>query len=592
MKAKKKLGLLMALAAAGSLFGCVNSNSVSDASGDGVASSAFESESDAFSEADTSTVSDSDAVATITLDGSAGTISDTSYGSSGSTVTVTSPGIYTVSGQSDGVNITVDVSDSGSVYLILEDVTMTNSSMACIYVNAADTTYIQLSGESSLTSSMAEKVTVGENSVDGTIHARDDLIINGSGSLEVNSTYLHGIVAKDDLKIAGGQIGIEATKKGIEAADSLSIAEAEISITSGTDGIQLENDDADSYFYMESGSLTIDAGQDGIQVAPSDEATADFTGYLKMVGGELNVTAGGGSSNAKDESTSQKGIKSEGDIYLSGAEVTISSADDAIHCAGTCAINSGSYTLSSSDDGIHSDSELYIYGGEINVTDSYEGLEAYLIQIDDGTINVVAEDDGVNAAGGSDSDSTDDTFTPPNGQTTSTSTGTLYINGGEIYLNAGGDGLDSNGSIYVTGGTIIVEAASTGDNSAIDYGDTNYVASITGGTVLALGSSEMAVNFNTGTQCSALLGLSGSKGTSISVNDGSGFSYTATKAYECLVYSSPYMSKGSSYTITSGNSSATASFSSSYYYSNVSSGHTNQGEPNTTPGGNPGGQGF
>lgn len=576
---KKTLYTLLGLAVAGSLFACSSSGSSNSTTGS--PSVDMTDSVTSVSEADSG-----DANATITLSGSTGTISNTSYGSSGSTVTITSPGIYSVSGTSSGVNITVDTSLDGTVYLLLGDVTMTNSSMACIFVNSADLTVLQLEGDSSFTSSNSSAVTVDDASVDGVIHARDDLSIIGSGSMSVTSSYLHGIVAKDDLTITGGELTVKATKKAIDASDSVAIANATIDLTSGTDAIQVENDSADSYFLMESGSLTIDAEQDGIQVSLSEDATTDFSGYINITGGTLDITSGAGASSGLDESTSQKGIKSDGDIALKAATVTVSSADDSVHCAGGCYIYSGTYNLASGDDGIHCDSELYISGGDVNVTKSYEGLEAYLVTIDGGDIDVVSEDDGINAAGGSDSDSSSDNFTRPGGMTdTSTSTGTLYINGGEVYLNAGGDGLDSNGSLYVTGGTIIVEAASTGDNSPIDYGDTNYVCSITGGTVLAIGSSEMAVNFSSGSQCSGLVGLSGNSGTTISVNDGSSFSYTATKSFLCLVYSSPSMSKGSSYTVTAGNSSATMNFSSSYYYSNVSSGHVNQGGNGQQPGG-------
>lgn len=573
---------MLGLALASALASCGGSgnSSTSMSSSSSSSSSGSASSTSSTSISSVSDASEDDVTATITLNGSSGTISNTAYGSSGSTVTISSPGVYSVTGTSTNVNITVDTSLDGTVYLLLDGVMMTNSSMACIFVDSADLTVIQLSGTNSLTSSNSDSVTVGDASVDGVIHARDDLVIQGSGSLTVTSTYLHGIVAKDDLTISGGTLTVKATKKAIDASDSVSLAGATIDLTSGTDAIQIENDSADSYFYMESGSLTIDAEQDGIQVSLADDAsTTDFTGYIQISGGTLDITSGGGSSNAVDESTSQKGLKSDGDIGVSNSTITVSSADDAIHCAAACYINSGTLNLSSDDDGIHSDSELYIYDGDVNVTKSYEGLEAYVIQIDGGDIDVVSEDDGINAAGGSDSDSSGDTFTPPSGwgTTETTSTGTLYINGGDIYLNAGGDGLDSNGSLYVTGGTIIVEAASSGDNSAIDYGDSNYVCSITGGTVLALGSSEMAVNFSSGSQCSGLVGLTGNSGTTIRVNDGSNFSYTATKSFLCLVYSSPSMSKGNSYTVTVGNSSATMDFSSSYYYSNVSGNHINQG---------------
>lgn len=128
-----------------------------------------------------------------------------------------------------------------------------------------------------------------------------------------------------------------------------------------------------------------------------------------------------------------------------------------------------------------------------------------------------------------------------------------------------------------------MEGPTDGGNGALDKGDGNdCVAEITGGTVLAIGSTGMAVNFNSGSQCSGLVGLTGEAGTTITVEDGSGFSFTTTKAFQCIVYSSPSMSKGNSYDVKAGTESVTMDFGDSLYYSDVAS---------ADPGGMGGGQG-
>lgn len=499
--------------------------------------------SDAFADGDYKDVSGETPDATITLSGSAGTLSDTTRGSSGSEVTITSKGIYRVTGSSDGVAIVInDSTESGNVYLVLDGVTMTNTD-ACIRVEACDKLVIQCVGDNSLTSTGL----TGEE--DGVIFARDDVTINGSGSLTVTSA-VHGIVGKDDVKITGARVTIEADSIGIQANESVRIGGGTLSITSGHDGVQVENDALDGYFYLESGSVTIRAGYDGV----------DAAGAVTLAGGSLEITAGTDSSQSG--STSQKGVKAGGDICVGAAELTVTSTDDALHSAATVSVTDGTLTLSSGDDGIHADSVLSISGGSVTVTQSYEGLEAYEVNVSGGQISVTASDDGVNAAGGSDSSSSEK---GPWGS----ASGTLTISGGTLYVNAQGDGLDSNGSLYVTGGTVIVEGPTNGGNGALDKGDgSGCVASITGGTVLAIGTADMAVNFDSGTQCSALVSLSGSAGTAITVSDG--FRFTATKSFACVVYSSPALQQGSSCTITAGGSSATADFTSGLYYSNVS----------------------
>lgn len=515
-----------------------------------------------FSDSDTKDVTSESVNAGITLSGSTGTISDTARGTSGSEVTITSKGIYKVTGSSQDVSIVInDTTESGNIYLILDSVNMTNTKAPCINVQACDKLIIQCTGSSSLTYNASDS-SVKE---DGAVYAKDDVTINGSGSIAINSS-LHGIVCKKDLKITGSVLTAEASSIGIKAGDSLRIGGGTINVTSAHDGVQIENDDNSSYFYFEKADMTITSGYDGISVKASDDSK-DFSGYVALNSGKLKIAtaSGSGSSSSKNSNTSQKGIKTDGNITIAETDLEISAPDDAIHGNADITINSGTLELSSSDDGITASNEFVINGGTINVTKSYEGLEGANITINDGNVSIKSSDDGINTSGGSDStQSNDDRFK-------SSDNSKLTINGGKVYVNADGDGLDSNGSIYITGGTVIVEGPISNNNGAIDKGDgSGATASITGGTVLALGSSGMAVNFDSGTQCSALVDLSGTSGTEIIVDDGLGFTYTATKDFRCAVYSSPSLSQGNSYKITAGDNTATMDFTSSLYYSNVS----------------------
>ena len=547
----------------------------SDVSNDGFATAAAEEESAAqnddtgeivtdddggamFADGDRKDVTKESFDATIILAGSQGTISDTTRGTSGSEVKITSKGVYHVVGTSENVTIRIaDENESGNVYLILDNVTMTNTSVPCVYVEHADKVILQCVGANTMTFG------ADDADLDGAVYAKDDLTVNGSGSLEIDST-LNGIVAKNDLKLLDATVDVDAKAVGIKADDSVRVSGAALIVKSGRDGIQVNNSDGDSFLYFESGSATVTAGYDGIDVGTDADA---FYGYISILGGTMNVTSGGGSENPKSSDTSQKGIKCDGSIIIGDAELNISSADDAVSSGYNVEINGGAATLSSSDDGVHSENILTISGGVVSVMKSYEGLEAYEINITGGDISINASDDGINVGGGSDSSS--DEAVP---SSWSSANGALTISGGTLYVNANGDGLDSNGSIEITDGFVIIEGASGGKNSAIDKGDSNdSVASITGGTVLAIGSSEAARNFDAGTQCSALLGLSGSKGDEISVGDGSGFTFTATKSFSCVVYSSPSLSQGSKYTVTAGKSSAQADFSSTLFYSDLKS---------------------
>ena len=365
-----------------------------------------------------------------------------------------------------------------------------------------------------------------------------------------------------------------------------------IVVNSKKDGIRVKSEDVVSEkhtedelkelkrFYMESGSITITTNNDGIVVDTDDDVEGAICGTSYIVGGSINVVAGGGSVNSKNDDTSQTGIKSGYDLLIGNATITVDSADDALHANCSLYITSGTYNLASSDDGIHADSIASISNGSVTISKSYEGIEGYHVIITDGNVNVTSSDDGFNAAGGSDSSNgNSDPFVPPPHHVHSDSeeivNPAIKIKGGTVFISAQGDGIDSNGDIYVTGGTTIVEGPSGSGNGALDKGDFgNYVACVAGGTVLALGSTGMAINFDTGNQCSGLVKLSGKQGTTISVEDGSGFTHTfqSNKSFACAVYSSTHMVKGNSYTIRAGNNSAIMNFTDSYYYSNVSGG--------------------
>lgn len=252
-------------------------------------------------------------------------------------------------------------------------------------------------------------------------------------------------------------------------------------------------------------------------------------------------------TTTEDESTSQKGIKATCNIVINGGTFTLNTADDAIHSNQTVTINnSPTFTIATGDDGIHADDTLTINNGIINITKCYEGLEACDIVINDGDISIVASDDGINASDGNQTSST-----PMMGLNSGTSA-TLTFNGGNVYVNASGDGLDSNGYIYQNGGTVIVDGPTSDGDAAIDY-DREYV--ITGGSLMAAGSSGMAQSVSdTSTQNAVIVYLSTryEANTEVSLVDESGneiLSFTPNKSYNCLQFSSSDMKTNSTYKV-------------------------------------------
>ena len=262
-----------------------------------------------------------------------------------------------------------------------------------------------------------------------------------------------------------------------------------------------------------------------------------------------------------DSGLSTKGLKSGGDLTVSGGSITVTSVDDCIHANGSVTVTGGTLLLSSGDDGIHADETLTVSGGNVTVSQSYEGLEGHFIYLRGGALSVTASDDGINAGGGD-----ADPFGRPFGQTETDASDLplLEISGGTLSVNANGDGLDSNGDLIVAGGVVTVDGPTNGGNGALDSGAENGGRILcNGGTVLAIGSSGMAETFSgDSAQCSFIHTFSETlpAGTQITVSDESGktlFEHVSAKTFDSIVFSSPELVLGTACTVTAGDQTDT-----------------------------------
>jgi hypothetical protein len=497
----------------------------------------------------------------ITIDGSGATVN-------GNILTITSAGVYSISGVLDEGQILVNSEDEETVKLILNGMDITCSTSAPIYISNAEKTVITLADGTE--NSVSDGATyIFENAEtdepNAAIFSDDDLTINGSGSLTVNANYNNGIASKDDLVITGGTITINAINDGIKGRDSIVVKDGIITINAGGDGMQSTNsEDVDKgYIYIEGGTLNITAGTDGIQAET----------LLKIDGGDFTISSGGGSINSSntdqwgdwgkgrnpndsDSTPSAKGLKAGVDVTITGGTIDIDSSDDSIHSNDSLTISGGDITLKSGDDGIHSDATLEISGGELRITNSYEGIESASITINAGTIHIVSSDDGINAAGGNDGSSVNGR----QGQNNFNFSGDnhLYINGGYIVIDAGGDGLDINGSIDMTGGHVIINGPTSNNNGPLDYLGS---FDISGGFLVAAGSAGMAqAPSASSSQYSVILAFSSAIRAGIMVHiesedGGEVLSFEPTKVFQSVVLCSPELEDGSTYTIYLGGSS-------------------------------------
>ncbi len=492
----------------------------------------------------------------------------------GSTVTITQPGAYILTGTLEDGQIVVDCSEKGTVELVFNNVNITNKTNSPVYIKDAKKTLIVLAEDSENTLTDAADYTYEDTDKEepsACLFSKDDLVISGGGSLTVNANFNNGIASKDTLKITGGMIQVTAKNNAMKGKDCLMIAGGDFTIQSEGDGLKADNSDDATLGYIDisGGTFVIQAEQDGIQASSSvnitggefDITTADGAGEVKTSGGMdfqkgWDMDSANSSNSDSEDSIRTKGIKAETAVQISDGTFTIDSEDDAIHSNGTVTINGGTYTIETGDDGIHGDDTLTIEDGTITITQSYEGIESPEIIVNGGNMHVTSSDDGFNAAGGEVTQTNTSSGNQRMGMM-SDSTGTLTINDGYIYVNADGDGLDSNGALTINGGTVIVEGPTSDGNTAVDYDGT---FNINGGVLLASGSAGMVESVGNSSEqnsVTAYFGNTLSAGTTFAVMDADGnlvVAFTPTKASACFIYSSPLLKTGETYSVLTGGS--------------------------------------
>lgn len=517
------------------------------------------------------------------------------------TLTIKAGGTYMISGNLDDSQISIDSEDKKTVRLVLDGVDINSSDTAAINVVNAEKTVISLEEGTENIISDGEQYVYEDSDTDepnAAIFSKDDLTINGSGSLIVDGNYNNGITSKDELKITGGDIQITAVDDGLMGRDLVAVTAGTIAIEAGGDGIKTSNDKdaAKGNIALEDGEFSIVSGNDGIQSIAS----------LYITDGTFTIAAGGGSSEtvetsenmmrAPQEETetteetakettsdSKKGIKATMAIAISGGTFDIDSLDDAVHSDGDVTIGGGEWEIATGDDGIHADNAALIQGGSIEVVKSNEALEADNITINDGTLILTAADDGINVSGGSTmmpggampetaaggNTAAEETSADAEAEATDETEETeaaeeeletkLSINGGFVSVNAAGDGLDSNGSIEMNGGTVLVNGPTENMNGSLDYDGTLLIE---GGLLIAAGSSGMLQAASEESAQSSIVMTfpeTQAAGTLVHVEDSKGTviaTFAPVKEFQAIFISSPDLKVDSSYSLSTGGTSS------------------------------------
>lgn len=454
------------------------------------------------------------------------------------TLTITQEGIYIISGTLADGQIIVDAQKTDKIQLVLNGASISSSSSAPVYIKQADKVFITLAQDTENTlTNTGEFQAIDDNNIDSVIFSKDDLTLNGSGTLAINTEYGHGIVSKDDLVITSGSYEITAAKHGMTGKDSVRIADGSFVITSGKDGIHSENTDDASlgYVYIANGTFHITAQTDGIDGAAAVQAD----------GGQFDIHTGGGSENASKDSTGNdnpqwgqwgektKGRKpsaldgsapeeppskepdsgeppkesmtppsgvpavnadmvqadtagagtANGDTAQTDADETQDTASaKAIKADGDIIINAGTFTVDSSDDSIHANGNVFIYDGTFTLSSGDDGIHADTTTwIQGGSISITKSCEGIE------------------GKNIEISGGTISVVSSDDGINAAG-GSDSSGTggrpgqgsfnadadcfIKINGGITTITASGDGIDSNTDIyisGGETYITCVSGG---------------------------------------------------------------------------------------------------------------
>ena len=544
--------LCIALCACMALNGC-SSTSLPD---DTLSSEQEETESSVSSSEDSAyTYSDYElddsfdrqSAASITLSGSTAQSNGSGVSINNATVTISKEGCYLISGELEDGQIIVDAGDSDKVQLVLDNASIHCSTGSAILVRNADKVKVTLAADSENELSDGTEYQTDNDNPDAALFSKDDLVINGSGSLTVQGNYKHGIAGNDDLVITGGRLTVNSLSHALRGKDSVAILDGTFVLTSQKDGIQASNteDSTKGWVQIDGGNFTIQSSGDGIQAETN----------LSIYDGSFTITSGGGAVNGADHTENRGGgfgrpggnrpdsangqtspempsqpaeggqtpsempsQPAEGEQSSSGNESDYSelifdpddfddtSTDDSdttvstkgIKAGNALLIQQGTFVIDSADDAIHSNYSVTIDGGSFQISSGDDGIhaEAYL-NINGGTTTIAESYEGLEAAqihisgGTTQVSSSDDGLNATGGSSFELVDGLLVlkdISSSDTEQTFGGRGgmfeVEDNCDITISGGNLTV-TTSNGDGI-----DSNGSLNVSGGTVLVFGSSS------------------------------------------------------------------------------------------------------
>lgn len=451
-----------------------------------------------------------------------GTIDLTSMSVSGSGITVsgnrieiTEGGDFTVTGENTNGMIYVNTTEK--VKLRLSGMNLKNENGPAIFFDNTEKALITITEGTE--NYVEDGSDYGDIDAKAAIFSNDDMEIKGNGTLTVTGNYKHGIASDDDLDIENGTINITANvTDGIHTNNTFSMIGGTLNITAVSDGIQAEED-----VIIDSGTINVLNSEEGIE---SGTTLTVNGGDINIVSSDDGFNSGGGTDSGNTPGGSMGGQRPGG---MGGGNMqmppNMSDTENAVQQPPEKPeMSQNDMQATQENPGAnHSGMQGGKRGGDI--AEMQPPSDTAAPAEDGSTENVDQSDTAVDCS--------------------------TYINGGTIRINAEGDGIDSNASIYISGGDIFVQGSSGGGDGAID----GNKLIVNGGRLFAIGESRMAMGVSEESeQCAFLANLTGniSAGSVITIKDQNGeivAEYTADKQVNSVLYSDEQIAEGETYTI-------------------------------------------
>ncbi|MBO4268250.1 MAG: carbohydrate-binding domain-containing protein [Bacteroidaceae bacterium] len=296
--------------------------------------------------------------------------------------------------------------DNKKFCLTLNGVNITNPKGPAINIQSGKSVYLLLNKNT--VNTLCDGATYSTSASEdqkGTIFSEGQLLISGSGTLNITSLGGHGICSDDYIRLRAntGKISITSFKDGFNTKDKFIMYGGDITINSSKDGVSVRR----GPFCLYGGSLDMTCADDGIV---SDYTNADTA----------NVTIEGGYARIYTTGSKGHAIATTGALIMKGGAVSATVTGNASKCFNVwngISIQGGTALLKASGEPMYDEEEkefsssacirsrknLTVSGGTLSLLNTGNGGKGIntelLTDISGGTVTVVSEGDDYAADG-------------------------------------------------------------------------------------------------------------------------------------------------------------------------------------------------